>query len=1727
MLDFLRVRYILTVALLTLMIIPLSGQVNTTESFGFSYVGADSQTNAVAISPFKTKTYTAGKYEGHWFLRKYDSDGSLDWGVNDLSLNNSEATDVTVDAFGKIYITGYYYNDAQFPKDTDLVDFAILTSSGGSDAFIACYSPSGELLWLESMGQGLNDLGMSLSASDDALYVGAASEADTGIGIYGEPITTMQSSSYVLKFLLSGTFIDAVQYGSSFDVMDINSDFDIMDVMKKTKIDVSYYDNAVYATGCYRDNITVYQSDTSTPYTSNTATNMTKAVFISKLDQDLNHIWFTNIETDRAISKFYGASIAVDCNGVYVAGGIDGHATPGNSIRCFNPDQITDISSSDSYTFVGKFSDTDGGFQWLNTTGFLNPTSIFVETPAYREICADNDGLIWTIGDSEKIATSGNTDVLYASGLTDTYSYLNNADLNPNGILFHGIDTETGRIEFFDKMGAPEGQIGLGIDCANINGQKYFAHGGGVDLNSGTSNAAQYLFEYDNVPASITDASCCAIMPTLTISSAPLSVSYCYGDVYAFTASSDMCIWLVTENGVQRTIGAGSNISYTPTTEDFSIVGVINTICGSVTSNTMSFSLNGNSVSIGCNDQTLNVPALSCVVPKSDIVPGFTLETICQSVTTISNDAPNFLSVGAHTVTHTISSELVPGENTLTSTSRGIASSFFSKSINSYTGNVSLGDSNTLTGASPIKSSSINVAGTTTCDGEPCQSSFDSQSMKFTVDTGLGVTDRVISSNANQNTSVELNSLVIQNGSSLTISGNVTLQVVNGIELQAGTSILINGNVEISCENLNLLSASQIRVQSGSLIILTEGNVIIKSGSRIDRTSPSFEIITLCEKSIEIEGSSDIHGLYFALENISLGDGSTVNGALSASSIIIGDNNNITHSTEGFKLFNSVFGTIVGTDPYIHHYSNSSIDSVIYYENGTHDIIDYLGSDDIDSEGSGFLWELSGVDASLFSIDPDFGIFSFNSRPDFESPEDNNGDNIYEITVKLTDSDGDSFGLLAVLTVEDVIAQTNSCSSTITVADAINPTVTCADATINLDASGDTLLVPTALVSASADNCAIASTTSVPTSLDCSNLGSNAVDVTVTDDSGNSTTCTSNVTIVDNLAPVSICNDITLPLDATGNASITAADIGGASSDNCAITSQTLDIVTFTESHMGVNSVGLTNLDQGFLFSSCTSIVNVVDNTAPIALCQDVSIDVGPTGSVTISPAILNNGSTDNTTLVYTASQTTFTCGDIGPSNIILTVTDAGLNNDQCSSVVTVTNTNIPTALCRDITLALDGSGDAILTPSTIDNGSSVACPPMLFTVDQNVFDCSDLGDILVTLTVNDNNGNSASCTSTVTVEDSVDPVPDLITLTTLTDQCSVAMPTAPTSTDNCGGSFIGTTSTLFPVTVTTTITWTYTDGDLNSSSQTQEVVIVDTTPPVADIATLPTLTDQCSVAAPTPPTATDNCGGSFNGTTSTIFPVAVTTTITWTYTDADGNASTQTQEVIIDDVTPPTADVVTLTTLTGECSISSLTAPTATDNCDGLITATTTTLTPITASTTITWTFTDVDGNQSTQTQLVDIDDITAPETPNLDPIIEECTATLIAPTTTDNCTGSITGTTTDDLTYTTQGTHVIAWNFDDGNGNVITVNQNVIITGTTDPITPTLVDVIGQCSATAVVPTTTTGNCTQALITIQAVTDLSNLYDELMAYPGGVPHAAIFGNGETLSPGVYDMAA
>jgi len=86
-------------------------------------------------------------------------------------------------------------------------------------------------------------------------------------------------------------------------------------------------------------------------------------------------------------------------------------------------------------------------------------------------------------------------------------------------------------------------------------------------------------------------------------------------------------------------------------------------------------------------------------------------------------------------------------------------------------------------------------------------------------------------------------------------------------------------------------------------------------------------------------------------------------------------------------------------------------------------VTDVLSSDDVDAEGSGIVYSLSGVDAQFFNIDSETGVISFVTAPDFERPLDNDSDNDYHIVVTVSDSDNMSDQEALLITVSSINEQ--------------------------------------------------------------------------------------------------------------------------------------------------------------------------------------------------------------------------------------------------------------------------------------------------------------------------------------------------------------------------------------------------------------------------------------------------------------------------------------------------------------------------------------------------------------------------------------------------------------------------------------------------------------------------------------------------------------------------------
>src|SRR5439155_780862 len=149
------------------------------------------------------------------------------------------------------------------------------------------------------------------------------------------------------------------------------------------------------------------------------------------------------------------------------------------------------------------------------------------------------------------------------------------------------------------------------------------------------------------------------------------------------------------------------------------------------------------------------------------------------------------------------------------------------------------------------------------------------------------------------------------------------------------------------------------------------------------------------------------------------------------------------------------------------------------------------------------------------------------------------------------------------------------------------------------------------------------------TNFDCTNIGTNTVILTVTDNNGNTSTCPATVTVIDSIPPAAVCTNLTVQLDANGHATINPAQMDNGSTDACGIASLSLSQTNFDCTNIGTNTVTLTVTDNNGNSQGATASVTVVDLVAPVALCTNLTVELDASGHATITAAQINNGSSD------------------------------------------------------------------------------------------------------------------------------------------------------------------------------------------------------------------------------------------------------------------------------------------------------------------------------------------------------------------------------------------------------------------------------------------------------------------------------------------------------------------
>ncbi|GAA0874628.1 hypothetical protein GCM10009118_10360 [Wandonia haliotis] len=582
------------------------------------------------------------------------------------------------------------------------------------------------------------------------------------------------------------------------------------------------------------------------------------------------------------------------------------------------------------------------------------------------------------------------------------------------------------------------------------------------------------------------------------------------------------------------------------------------------------------------------------------------------------------------------------------------------------------------------------------------------------------------------------------------------------------------------------------------------------------------------------------------------------------------------------------------------------------------------------------------------------------------------------------------------LTVTDESNNSATATATITVVDNLPPTAHVNNLTVTLDASGNATITTAQIDNGSTDNCGIASMTLGTTSFDCSNIGTNTVSFTVFDQTGNNATAYATVTVEENEAPVAQAQDLTISLDANGQASITPAQIDNGSTDNCGITDYTLDITDFTCADLGNNTVTLTVEDGSGNTHTATATVTVFDNFAPVLTAQDATLELDANGQVTVSLTDLNAQVSDNCSVSpITMDVSTFDCSHLGAQTINLEVTDTDGNTTTESVTVTIVDNQAPVVNINNLTVTLDASGNATITTAQIDNGSTDNCGIASMNLGTTSFDCSNIGINTVSFTVFDQEGNNATAYTTVTVVENEAPIAQAQDLTVSLDANGQASITPAQidngSTDNCGitGYTLDITDFTCADLGANTVTLTVEDGSGNTHSATAVVTLVDDISPALTAQNTTIELDangQATVSlTDLNAQATDNC--SLEPITMDISTFDCshlgTQTINLEVEDMAGNTTTTSVQVVIADYMAPTGTSQDISiSLDGASSVTidwTDLISNVQDNCDSnpVVTISQDEFTA-TGVYTVTITLEDANGNNTTETVQVTVTDTT-----------------------------------------------------------------------------------------------------------------------------------------------------
>jgi alpha-tubulin suppressor-like RCC1 family protein len=243
-----------------------------------------------------------------------------------------------LDSAGNLYVAGSFSGaNASFSG-------TLLTSSGGTDAFLAKYDRSGNLLWANRAGGTASDAALSVAvdSADNVCFTGYSASSSFSFG--SVTLTNLGAGAiFLAKCDPAGNVLWARRSGYSAGSPEQGD---------ALAIDAS---NNVYLSGFYKGNATFGNISVANANLTN--------FFLAKYDPSGNPLW---VKSAAGTSHSRGNGVAVDADGgLYVIGNFAGNL----SYLSLGGIVLTNLSGTGSFgetVFVAKYN-AAGTLQWART----------------------------------------------------------------------------------------------------------------------------------------------------------------------------------------------------------------------------------------------------------------------------------------------------------------------------------------------------------------------------------------------------------------------------------------------------------------------------------------------------------------------------------------------------------------------------------------------------------------------------------------------------------------------------------------------------------------------------------------------------------------------------------------------------------------------------------------------------------------------------------------------------------------------------------------------------------------------------------------------------------------------------------------------------------------------------------------------------------------------------------------------------------------------------------------------------------------------------------------------------------------------------------------------------------------------------------------------------------------------------------------------------------------